>query len=88
MRESALELGRCGARLILIGRNRERLEETTRLAEGDSMELLALDVENVSEIQEKTLESFRKVGRIYGLCHAAGTVVTRPLSSTSPEIHQ
>lgn len=30
-------------------------------------------------------EAAHAVGRLYGLCHAAGTVETLPLSVTSPE---
>ncbi len=80
-RAISIELSQHGAGLILIGRNRERLEETAAgLSDGDH-KIVSLDLTKHSEIVPLIRELARQEGRIYGLCHCAGLVETRPLSS-------
>jgi NAD(P)-dependent dehydrogenase (short-subunit alcohol dehydrogenase family) len=44
-----------------------------------------LDLSDLSGIMPAVKESAAVVGRLYGLCHAAGMVDTLPLSATGPE---
>jgi NAD(P)-dependent dehydrogenase (short-subunit alcohol dehydrogenase family) len=84
-RAISIELSQHGAGLILIGRNQERLEETAAgLSKGDH-KTISLDLTNHSEIVPTIREFARQAGRIYGLCHCAGIVETRPLSSYKVE---
>lgn len=84
-RAVALHLARQGAGLVLIGRDRERLEETARQGNAPACRILELDLSRQTDIMPAIKDTVRAVGRLYGLCHAAGTVETLPLSATSPE---
>ena len=80
-RAISIELSQHSAGLILIGRNRERLEETAAgLSDGDH-KIVSLDLTNHPEIVPTIRKLAKQEGRIYGLCHCAGMVETRPLSS-------
>jgi NAD(P)-dependent dehydrogenase (short-subunit alcohol dehydrogenase family) len=84
-RAVAVHLGRHGAGLVLIARNRERLEETARLANAPVCRILELDLSRQGDIMPAMRYTAAAVGRLYGLCHAAGTVETLPLNATCPE---
>jgi NAD(P)-dependent dehydrogenase (short-subunit alcohol dehydrogenase family) len=85
-RAVAVHLSKHGAGLVLIGRNKGRLEETARMA-GGKCEILPLDLNNHSEILPAIRNVREVVGRIYGLCHAAGIVETVPLSGATLDHH-
>ena len=84
-RAVAVHLARQGAGLVLIGRDRTRLEETARQANVPACRILELDLSRQADIMPAIKDTVTAVGRLYGLCHAAGTVETLPLSVTSPE---
>jgi NAD(P)-dependent dehydrogenase (short-subunit alcohol dehydrogenase family) len=84
----AEHLGRLGANLVLIGRDRSRLEETASKAGSKVRYILELDLSNHSAISPAIEEASRKVGRLYGLCHCAGTAETLQFSATTPEKFQ
>ena len=80
-RAISVALSRYGASLILFGRNRERLDETAALLGSNDCYTMLLDLNKHSVIYQKIKEFSKEFGRIYGLCHSAGIVETRPLSS-------
>lgn len=84
-RAIAVHLARQGAGLVLIGRNRDRLEDTAQQAGARACRIIQLDLTDVSAIMPAVKETVSALGRLYGLCHAAGTVDTLPLSATSHE---
>ncbi len=79
-RAVAVELSRQGARLVLLGRDPARLAETAQSLSGDP-HTLCLDLRETGEIAARLLPLCQSLGRVYGLCHAAGVVETRPLAS-------
>jgi NAD(P)-dependent dehydrogenase (short-subunit alcohol dehydrogenase family) len=83
-RAIALQLARQGAGLVLIGRNRERLEDTAQRAGACVCRIVQLDLTDMTAIMPAVKEAASTLGRLYGLCHAAGTVDTLPLSAVSP----
>jgi len=87
-RAIAVELSRHGARVILSGRDEGRLAETSRQLTADGHQILPLDLVDHSRILPAIIELRDKIGRIYGLCHSAGVVETRPLSSNKVEVVQ
>jgi len=87
-RSIAENLGRQGANLILIGRNRIRLEETASQSEAKVCRILELDLGEYSAIAPAIESCTKELGRIYGLCHAAGTVETLQFGATTPEKFQ
>ena len=84
-RAISIELSYHGAGLVLIGRNQDGLEETASNLDTQNCAIINLDLSNHSEIVPKIRELSTQEGRIYGLCHCAGTVETRPLSSYKVE---
>ncbi len=77
----AVELGRRDARPILVGRNREMLARTAAAVGEARCRILELDLAQLDAILPAVREVVGQGGRIYGMCHAAGVVETRPLSA-------
>ena len=75
----AVALGRHGASLILIGRDADRLEKTSKHLGSVKNWVVRVDLANHEEIAPAILEVVKKSGPVYGLCHAAGIVEMLPL---------
>ncbi len=81
-RETCLALAREGARLVIVGRNAERLAEVSQAAETLSMPgtpsplTLQLDVRSEEDMRRMAEETLVACGRIDILVHAAG--ILRP----------
>ena len=84
-RAIAVELGRRNAKPILLGRNREALVQTSALIGRDRCHILPLDLAISDAILPAVRSAVAQRGRIYGLCHAAGIVETRPMSAIKLE---
>lgn len=84
-RAVAVQLAQQGAGLVLLGRDRNRLEETAQLAGASVCRILPLDLTKLSDIMLSLKDAVAGLGRMYGLCHSAGTVETLPLSAVTPE---
>jgi NAD(P)-dependent dehydrogenase (short-subunit alcohol dehydrogenase family) len=78
----AHQLNGLGANLILVGRNQETLESLSSTFSPESYRILCLDLSDVDNIQPAMQKLQADLGRIYGLCHSAGTVATMPLSAS------
>lgn len=87
-RAISVELARHGAIPILVGRNHDRLAETAGKLPSGSFHVLTLDLSETGRIFEEIKSLAGSVGRIYGLCHSAGTVETRPLGLNTVEVTQ
>src|SRR3990172_5465124 len=79
-RAVAVMLAGHGARLILIGRERDRLEETAKALPSKEYLSVSLDLRNLGEIMPQIQKARKEFGAIYGLCHAAGVVDMLPLN--------
>jgi NAD(P)-dependent dehydrogenase (short-subunit alcohol dehydrogenase family) len=84
-RAVAVELSRRGAKLLLLGRDEKELKATGELLESADCVTADLDLRDHALILPKIREIGRNAGRIYGLCHCAGIVETRPLTSSKVE---
>jgi len=87
-RACAEELSHNGARIVLIGRNEAKLEDTRTALSGDGHQVLVLDLTQFDRIHAGVAQLAGQVGRLYGLCHAAGEVATQPLSVTTVDVVQ
>jgi NAD(P)-dependent dehydrogenase (short-subunit alcohol dehydrogenase family) len=85
-RAIAAELSAQGAAVILTGRNLEQLQESATALGGAAHRVLALDLTNINAIVPAVQHLRADVGPLYGLCHAAGIVETRPLASNTAEV--
>ncbi len=84
-RAISVELSTQGARMVLLGRNYDHLKETEGSLAGTGHQVLTLDLEKCKEIMPKIKELSSHMGKIYGLCHAAGIVETKPLAAIDVE---
>lgn len=75
----AMLLSRFETRLILIARNKERLEETMSLLEGQGHLFYSFDLSQVNTISDFVKENFKGL-KIDGIVHAAGISPTLPFS--------
>jgi NAD(P)-dependent dehydrogenase (short-subunit alcohol dehydrogenase family) len=83
-RETAVVLSRLGARLVLVGRNPERLRQTFDQLEPRDHVVEALDLTPVEDLSGWMKGLVQKVGKLSGLVHSAGINVTKPLFSLRP----
>lgn len=81
----SVELSRQNARVILLGHDEKRLAEAVNELGGTGHHTLCLDLRQVASIDSLLKETVKTTGRIYGLCHCAGIVETRPLASAKAE---
>lgn len=84
----AVQLARHGCHVVLSGRDVARLEETAQRVGSIPSRVLPLDLTRHADIMPAIIKLREDIGPIYGLCHSAGIVHTRPLSSSPVEIIQ
>jgi NAD(P)-dependent dehydrogenase (short-subunit alcohol dehydrogenase family) len=87
-RRSAIICSQMGARVILIGRRKEKLLETIRLLPSGCNLYYSFDVTNYQEIESVIADAVSKVGLIHGFIHSAGIELTLPFSVTKPIHYQ
>jgi NAD(P)-dependent dehydrogenase (short-subunit alcohol dehydrogenase family) len=85
-RAIGVHLASLGARVVLMGRNVQRLQETAaQIGAADRSVVCPLDLADLAGIAPALRVVATRTGRLYGLCHAAGLSMTLPLSATKPE---
>lgn len=83
-RQCAIDCAKMGAKIIAIGRNQERLDETVIEMEGNGVSY-SYDLSNIECIKELIGRIVEKHGKIDGFIHAAGIEVTNPVKLSKPE---
>ncbi|VXD01018.1 SDR family NAD(P)-dependent oxidoreductase [Sphingomonas sp. 8AM] len=78
-RATANLLARCGARIILNGRDAARLEETRLTLSGDGHETIAAELSNADQAHDLTMAAVARVGTLDGVFHSAGTTKVLPV---------
>lgn len=85
-RETAIQCSRSGARVIIFGRNEERLEETLSMMEQPGIHRkVLLDLTEFDAVEATIKELSNECGRFHGLVNAAGISTTLPLKMTKPD---
>ena len=82
-RQCAISCAAMGAKLSLLGRNKERLDETYSLLEGEGHHLYQIDLTVDEEIKTTVAQIVETGGRINGLLNVAGISATWLLKSVS-----
>ena len=78
-RSTSIYLSRMGARIVAVGRNQARLNETLAALEGSQHRSYALDLADVAPLPAWMKRVAAETGPLYGLVHSAGTMLNRPL---------
>ena len=87
-RETAVLLSQLGARIVLVGRNQERLNETSRNLSGSSHHAEVFDLSQTEQIPSWVKSLCATVGPLNGLVHCAGIQSTMPLRVSSPAVFE
>ncbi len=84
-RATAILLSQLNGRLVLTGRNPERLEETRRQLAGDGHRAVPFDLSCLDGIVPWLKEVTAETGPLGGIVHSAGLGPTVPLRVLSPQ---
>ena len=78
-RQCAIDCSRMGARVVLVGRNLERLTETKNQMVGNNHLIVSFDLTLFDQMGETVADIVDQVGPIHGVLHCAGISTTLPL---------
>ena len=81
----AITCSRMGARVVLIGRNEERLEETRNQLEGEGHVTLSYDLTELDGLKDMVGSIVNQIGVIDGLVNCAGISTVLPFKLMTPE---
>ncbi len=79
-RQTCITLSELGAKVSLIARNEEKLNESIAMMEGIGHVVFPFDVTKIEDIENLVKMIVEKNGKINGLVHAAGIGTVKPLS--------
>ena len=83
-RQCAIDCSKMGAKVILIARNQERLEETLGSLDNNDHQVYSYDLTQIDGIKDLVNEIVSSNGKINGLIHAAGIEITKPIKLLEP----
>lgn len=84
-RQCTISCSEIGARVVLMGRDKSRLQETLSLLKGDGHLIAFVDLLDFQEVEKNVEHIFEKVNRIDGLINCAGISITLPFSQSKPD---
>jgi NAD(P)-dependent dehydrogenase (short-subunit alcohol dehydrogenase family) len=84
-RQCAISCSQMGANVLLIARNKERLQQTRDQLGPGNHSSFALDVTEYDKIETIIAEIVNKTGKISGFIHSAGVELTLPFKATKPD---
>lgn len=86
-RQCAIDCAKMGAKVIAIGRNKERLE-CVRAEMGGQGICYSYDLEDIEGIKSFLTSVVKDNGKLDGFIHAAGIEVTSPVKLTGPNDYE
>jgi NAD(P)-dependent dehydrogenase (short-subunit alcohol dehydrogenase family) len=81
-REAAVHFARCGARLVVMGRNQARLGETLASLAGEGHQSEAGDLDDAEATADTVQRIAGRVGALHGVFHSAGSSLVLPAKLT------
>ena len=84
--QCAIDCSKMGARVVLIGRNIKRLNNTLELLDGEGHFLISIDLTDFNKLNEEVKGIVREAGPIDGLVNCAGISTTLPFKLVNAEI--
>jgi 3-oxoacyl-[acyl-carrier protein] reductase len=78
-RSTSILFSSLGARVVLVGRNEDKLSETAALMEGDHHRIAPFDLTHLDQIPRWMSELVEELGPFSGLAHCAGITSLVPL---------
>lgn len=84
-RAAAIMFSRAGARIVLSGRDPDRLTETRELLRGEGHLLIARALTGVTDGHDLVVQASKEAGGLTGVFHAAGVAGLRSSKMISPD---
>lgn len=81
-KETAVQLSKLGAAVVITGRNEEKLQETFTMLEGRGHSKYILDLDDIDGIENIIKTIVDECGAFNGYAHCAGVAQMRPLKMT------
>ena len=81
-RAAALMLAQCGARLVVAGRNADRLQATLSSLPGPGHSMEIADLVEADAVADWVRDVATRAGGLQGIFHAAGVELVRPMRLT------
>ena len=78
-RQCAIDCSRMGAKVVLIARNEERLQETMGMLEGEGHQYYVYDLRETEGIEQLVSGIIAACGKVSGFLHCAGVEMTKPM---------
>lgn len=83
-RSIAVHCSREGANLLLLGRNKETLQETLEMAGAGEHSIGVIDLNNFNSFADVIAPFTEKSGTVHGLVHSGGVEFSGPYNLTKP----
>lgn len=85
-RQTAVIFSQLGARLVLVSRRKEKLEETLSMLYGKGHTFYTYDLENTEGIESMLTEITKNGEKFQGLVYSVGVAPTRPYKNNTPDV--
>ncbi len=83
--QTALVLSRLGAKVVISGRNEEKLRQVYEMLEGEGHAQYVMDLDDTDALESSIRRIVEEQGVFHGFCHCAGIAPMRPLRMTKTE---
>lgn len=84
--QCAIDCSKMGAKVVLVARNVERLNQTLGQMEGEGHVILPLDLSLSDGLKERIKDLVKQVGKINGVVNCAGMSSVTPLKLVTDEL--
>lgn len=82
--QTAISLSNLGARVAIVGRREEKLQETLSKMSGEGHSIHAVDMSDLDSLEAIFKEIVEKTGKFDGYVHCAGIVNNLPVKNYTP----
>lgn len=86
--QCAIDCSKMGAKVVLVARNEERLQQTLNQMEGDGHLVKSYNLNDLDGIKSLVASITSEIGKIDGFIHAAGIEITKPIKLLTPEDYE
>lgn len=87
-RACAILFSKFSAKVILVARNTDNLNETLSQMDGENHAVYPFDLKNIHKIESLMNEIYKKTGTISGFIHSAGIDKLMPISIVKPSSYE
>lgn len=83
--QTAIILSQLGAKVAVIGRREEKLQQTLSMMAGEGHSTHVMDMSDVNSLEAKVKEIVAETGKFDGYVHCAGIVNNLPVKNYNPD---